>query len=191
VEVHVARTLKHALVVLAMLGSFLLSRGAHAQARTRTFALVVTNNRSLSLALPDLQYADDDGARYYRLFRSAAGADADIELLTTFDRTSARLYPKLEQAARRATRAELLRAVARLKRGVDAAHARGERATLYFVFAGHGEVAAGRGYLHLEDTRMDGAFIEREIIDKIKADAKHVLLDSCNSFFVINPRKPG
>ncbi len=185
-----ARTLRHCVAYCVALCALLLSGQANAEPVTRTFALVVANNRSLSLALPDLQYADDDAARYYRLFR-AAGPDSNVELLTTFDRTSALLYPPLKDSARAATRAELLRAVTKLKKAVDSAHAKGERATLYFVFAGHGEVAGGRGYLHLEDARIDGSFIEREIIDKVAADTKHVLLDSCNSFFVINPRKPG
>ncbi len=176
--------------VVCALTALLLPHAARAEPVTRTFALVVANNRSLSLALPDLQYADDDAARYYRLFH-AAGAGSSVELLTTFDRTSALLYPSLKPLARAATRAELLRAAAKLQKAVQAAHAQGERTQLYFVFAGHGEVAGGRGYLHLEDARIDGTFIEREIIEKIPADTKHVLLDSCNSFFVINPRKPG
>ena len=167
-----------------------VARNARAETVTRTFALVVANNRSLSLALPDLQYADDDAARYYRLFR-AAGPNANVELLTTFDRSSLRVYPALKDLARAATQLELTRSAQKLRQAVLAAHARGEKTQLYFVFAGHGEVAGGRGYLHLEDTRIDGSFIEREIIEKIPADTKHVLLDSCNSFFVINPRKPG
>jgi hypothetical protein len=179
---------------LAVIGVLLLALGgvrpARAESTTRTFALVVSNNRSLSLALPDLQYADDDAARYYRLFR-AAGTNGSVELLTSFDRPSSRAYPSLKDVAKPATQAELVRSVAKLRQAVLAARARGEATQLYFVFAGHGEVAGGRGYLHLEDTRIDGGFIEREIIDKIPADTKHVLLDSCNSFFVINPRKPG
>ncbi len=183
--------MKNFLVVVGFaLAALHAPRAALAEPVTRTFALVVANNRSLSLTLPDLQYADDDAARYYRLFH-AAGAGSNVELLTTFDRTSALLYPNLKPLARAATQAELLRAAAKLRQAVQTAHALGERTQLYFVFAGHGEVAGGRGYLHLEDTRIDGTFIEREIIEKIPADTKHVLLDSCNSFFVINPRKPG
>lgn len=185
-EVHVAR----AVTMLLLLCGLLLSRAAAAEPVTRTFALVVANNRSLSLALPDLQYADDDGARYYRLFR-AAGVDGSVELLTSFDRTSALLYPGLKSVAKPATRTELVRAVGRLRSAVEQARKKGERTQLYFVFAGHGEVAGGRGYVHLDDVRIDGTFIEREIIERIPADTKHVLLDSCNSFFVINPRKPG
>jgi hypothetical protein len=189
-EVLVARALKSLFALVLATSALLWSQAAWAEPVTRTFAIVVANNRSLSLSLPDLQYADDDGARYYRLFRASA-AEGDVELLTTFDRTTARLYPTLEASARPASRAELLRAVAKLRKSVQRARARGQRTQLYFVFAGHGEVAGGRGYVHLEDTRIDGTFIEREIIEKIPADTKHLLLDSCNSFFVINPRKPG
>jgi hypothetical protein len=188
-EVHVA-AMKWLVGLSLVLFALCVGRQARAEQTTRTFALVVANNRSLSLALPDLQYADDDAARYYRLFR-AAGPSSNVELLTSFDRPSSRAYPTLKGVARPATQSELVRAVARLRRAVLDAHARGELTQLYFVFAGHGEVAGGRGYLHLEDTRIDGGFIEREIIEKIPATTKHVLLDSCNSFFVINPRKPG
>ncbi len=185
-------TLKRfAMLLLPLTLALALTCPAHAQPpTTRSFALVVANNRSLSLALPDLQYADDDAARYYRLFR-ASGPEASVELLASFDRMSSRAYPSLKVLARPATQLELVRAANRLRQQVLAGRSRGEHTRLYFVFAGHGEVAGGRGYLHLEDTRIDGSFIEREIIDKIPAETKHVLLDSCNSFFVINPRKPG
>jgi hypothetical protein len=189
-EVHVARAVKHYSSLLLVACGLLFAGPATAEPVTRTFAIVVANNRSLSLALPDLQYADDDAARYYRLFR-AASAQGGTELLTTFDRTSALLYPSLKEVAKPPTRVELLRAVGRVRSAVLEARKKGERSQLYFVFAGHGEVAGGRGYVHLDDMRIDGTFIEREIIEKIPADIKHVLLDSCNSFFVINPRKPG
>jgi hypothetical protein len=190
VEVHVASSLNKLLAIACVLVGLVAPHTAQAEPALRTFALVVANNRSLSLALPDLQYADDDAARYFRLFR-ASGSGGSVELLTTFDRVSSRLYPNLKDLAHPASHAELLRATAKLRKAVLEARARGERTQLYFVFAGHGEVAGGRGYVHLEDTRIDGTFIEREIIEKIPADTKHVLLDSCNSFFVINPRKPG
>src|SRR5689334_6111264 len=55
----------------------------------QAFALIVTNNRSGALGRPDLQYADDDGARYYELFLTLAPAD-HVRLLTEFDRDTAR-----------------------------------------------------------------------------------------------------
>ena len=161
-----------------------------APGETETFALVVTNNRSTTLALPDLQYADDDGARYYRLFRSVAGRE-NVVLLTTFDRSTAALYPELVAEAQAPTQTGIEAAVDRLGRAAAAARSRGAKTTFYFVYAGHGDVDEGRGYLDLEDGRVDGSFIESAILEKIPADTKHVLLDSCNSFFVMNPRKPG
>jgi hypothetical protein len=60
----------------------------------------------------------------------------------------------------------------------------------YFVFAGHGDVDGGRGFLELADSVLTADDLER-LLRGIGADEAHVILDSCNSFFVINPRKPG
>jgi len=75
--------------------------------------------------------------------------------------------------------------------GIAEAHRAGKRTELYFVFAGHGDVEAGVGYLDLEDGRIDSTFLEQEVVDRVAADVQHIILDSCNSFFVVNPRKPG
>lgn len=157
---------------------------------SRAFALVIANNRSTHASQPDLQYADDDGARYYRLFRAVAAAE-DVVLLARFDRASEPLVGDLREQARAPSRSELLRARNRLARAIGEARARGERTVLYIVYAGHAEVVEGRGLLDLEDQQIDGAFLERELLEALPADTKHLLLDSCNSFFVINPRKPG
>jgi hypothetical protein len=189
-ELFMERALRPVASLAAALAIALAGQTANAAGDSQTLALVVTNNRSITLTLPDLQYADDDGARYYRLFRSAADQDS-VALLTTFDRSSAALYPDLAQIARPPTRASVEEAVARLAAVAQAAHQHGRRVTFYFVYAGHGDVESGRGFIDLEDGRIDGQFIESDIIEKIAADTKHVLLDSCNSFFVMNPRKPG
>lgn len=179
--------------LLACLGGALfalLPRPAAASPSTHVFALVVTNNKSVTLSQPDLQYADDDGARYYQLFRSVA-AEPDVVLLTTFDRASATIYSDLSKLARAPTRSQVELAAARLGDAVSLARRRGEPTSFYFIYAGHGDMDDGRGTLELEDGRIDGTFIEHQILDRVPADNKHLLLDSCNSFFVINPRKPG
>ncbi len=184
------RTLKPIAALAVAAATALAAQAANAAGDTKTLALVVTNNRSTTLALPDLQYADDDGARYYRLFRSVAD-QASVFLLTNFDRSSAASYPDLVATARPPTRAAIEEAVARLAAAAQAARKHGDKTTFYFVYAGHGDVENGRGFIDLEDGQVDGQFIESAIIEKIAADTKHVLLDSCNSFFVMNPRKPG
>ncbi len=186
--------MERALTSLTVLAALILvlipSAPVAAAEETRTFALVVTNNRSSSLSMPDLQYADDDGARYYRLFRSVADAD-NVVLLTTFDRASAAAYPELLDVARAPTTAAVESAARRIAAAVQSARKAGSKTAFYFVYAGHGDVERGRGTIDLEDGRVDGQFLERAIIETIPADTKHVLLDSCDSFFVLNPRKPG
>jgi hypothetical protein len=163
---------------------------APAARETAAFALVVTNNRSTRLERPDLQYADDDGARYYQLFRGIAPAERVI-LLTRFDRTTAATHPELADVARPPRLAEVRAALASLRAATAAARRDGKRTELYFVFAGHGDVEGGVGYLDLEDGRIDSSFLEHEVVDGVGADVEHIVLDSCNSFFVVNPRKPG
>src|SRR5581483_5812513 len=100
-------------------------------------------------------------------------------------------YKELVALSQPPTRGALEAESNRLARAISAARARGERTAFYFVFAGHGDVDNGRGYLELEDARIDGSFLEHRVVEQIPADTKHLLLDSCNSFFVVNPRKPG
>jgi len=183
-----ARTLAAAVAVAVGWGSPHTS-GAATQKEER-FALVVTNNRSQVKHRPNLQYADDDGARYVQVFRTVTATDR-VTLLTRFDPASRRLFPELSRGVAPPTRAEVDRAVKRIERAVDQANKRGSRTVLYFVFAGHGHVQRGQGYLELEDGRLGPRDLERLILERVKADVVHLLLDSCNSFFVISPRKPG
>lgn len=162
-------------------------RGARAEsARSAVFALVVTNNRSPRLARPDLRYADDDGAKYYEVFRMIA-PESNVALLTRFDRDTARLFPRLAGKERPPSKAALQAALRDLAVKMRKA---GGPVDFYFVFAGHGDVDRGKGFLELED----GAFTSDDLEDLLKsipATRSHVILDSCNSFFVVNARKPG
>jgi hypothetical protein len=158
-------------------------------APSTTLVLVVASNRGPALDRPPLQYADDDGAKYHEVFASLAG-EANTTLLTAFDSDTARLFPKLAESVATPTRAHVDAAVERFTRQASQAHRLGQHVGFYFVFAGHGDVDEGRGFLEL----ADGAFTADDLdalLRRIGADEAHVILDSCNSFFVINPRKPG
>ena len=180
--------MKIGLVVLATLVVALGDVG-RAEAGHTTFALVVTNNHAGALGRPDLQYADDDGARYYELFATLAPAD-HIVLLTDFDRDTARLFPALVPIARSPSRAHVAAAAHAIGSQVAAAERAGDTADFYFVFAGHGDVDRGRGFLQLTDGVFDSVDLEA-LVGAIHATHAHVILDSCNSFFVVNPRRPG
>ncbi len=169
-----------------------VASGARAQgpaSAPMVLALIVTNNRSAELGRPELQYADDDGAKYYEVFRMVAGAD-DVALLTDFDRDSTRLFPELASIPHEPTRAAVSAATERLAARAHRAVEEGRRVDFYFVFAGHGDVDHGRGFLELRDGRLESDDIE-SMVKRVAATRAHVILDSCNSFFVVNPRRPG
>jgi hypothetical protein len=157
--------------------------------RPAIIALVVTNNRSAELGRPELRYADDDGAKYYELFRMVADSAA-VELLTDFDADSARLFPEARAVAHEPTKAAVTEATARLTAQAAAARRAGRPVEFYFVFAGHGDVDRGRGFLELRDGRLTSDDIEA-MLKAIPSSRANVILDSCNSFFVLNPRRPG
>ena len=152
------------------------------------FALIVGVNRGVDPELPLLRYADDDAARYGELFQALGGR---VHLLTRPDENTRRISPEAIGGAREPRRAELTRAVAELAGEVAAARARGQRALFYFVYAGHGNVSGTTAYLALEDARLDGDEIEREIVDKVHADESHLIIDACYSYFLAYGRGPG
>ena len=157
---------------------------------TKGYALVVTNNRSLSLERPDLHYADDDGIKYAQLFSELLG-EKNVVLLTRADAATMRLYPKWGNAAGLPTLGNLAREVARLKNKIKEDRGKGHRVNLYVVFAGHGDLAHGQGFIELADGRLTAQKLESDVIAPLKADRLHLILDSCNSFFMLNPRGKG
>jgi hypothetical protein len=162
--------------------------GAAAGGGVARFALIVGVNRGVDRELPLLRYADDDAARYGELFRALGGR---VYLLTRPDENTRRISPEAIGGARDPRRAELAQAVATLAGDVAAARSRGQRALFYFVYAGHGNVSGTTAYLALEDARLDGDQIEREIVDKVHADESHLIIDACYSYFLAYGRGPG
>jgi len=154
------------------------------------YALVVTNNRSLDPSRPDLQYADDDGAKYAQLFTEVYG-EGHVVLLSQLDDETAALYPAWAKVARAPTVAALDQAVAELQQKLAASEKRGGAPELHVVFAGHGDIDHGMGYVELLDGRLTSRDLEAKIIQKLPARRLHLILDSCNSYFMLNPRKPG
>ena len=151
------------------------------------FALIVTNNRSLDASRPDLRYADDDGIKYAKLFGEHLGQE-QVVLLTEVDTETSALYPDFNQISGAPTHAELMARINTLGARLRAISGPSE---LYLVFAGHGDVHAGQGFVELADRRLTSTQLEQEVIRALPATRIHLILDSCNSYFMLNPRKPG
>jgi hypothetical protein len=171
-----------------LLGAWLWSPSASADPGDVRLSIVVGNNGSATLERAELRYADDDAAKYATLLGSTS--TGKVELLTRFDADSARLFPSQVDAATPPTRAALDAAVARVAAQAKDASAAGKRVVFTFVFAGHGDVEQGRGFLELEDGRFFREDLEA-MIATVPSTVTHVLLDSCNSVYMVASRKPG
>ncbi len=161
---------------------------AHAAAERLSFAVVIGNNKSLGARRPDLHYADDDAARYFEILQTIA--PGRVYLLSDFDRDTQRLFPEAHLHAYSPTQKALSDVGRQLASKIRAARAAGKHTELYFIFAGHGDVAQGEGFIELKDARFHSRELEAFLRD-IPFTRAHVILDSCNSFFMLGVRKPG
>ncbi len=161
---------------------------SNANVKRRSFAVIIGNNRSLGARRPDLHYADDDAARYFEILQTIA--PGRVSLLAEFDRDTARLFPDAKKFAMPPTLGNLRRMGKQISEQVQAAAEAGYQTEVYFVFAGHGDVAAGEGFIELSDARFHASQLE-SWLQQVPFGRAHVILDSCNSFFMLGVRKPG
>lgn len=187
---HVARVLLVLAVVASCVTSSAMGRADEATARgaQAIFAIVIGSNASVDTELPPLKYADDDAARYVDLFRLLG---ARTYLLTRPDANTTRLHPQAAAEAQPPRAAELEQALAHVAVDVAQARARHVETVLYFLFAGHGSVRNGEGYLTLEDARLSGRDLATKVVEMIGADHFHFIIDACDSYLVAYPRGPG
>lgn len=153
-----------------------------------SFAVVIGNNKSLGRRRPELHYADDDAARYFEILQTIA--PARVSLLAEFDRDTARLFPAARAQAQAPTSKVLDSVGRRLAAQVEAARLAGHETEVYFIFAGHGDVLEGQGFVEMADARFSSSSL-KAWLRRIPFTRAHVILDSCNSFFMLGVRKPG
>jgi flagellar motor protein MotB len=117
-------------------------------------------------------------------------APGNVSLLSDFDRDTALLFPQTRLRAAAPTRSELQRVGAEIAQKVRAEASAGHETQVYFIFAGHGDVDQGLGFIELADARFTSRDLEAWL-RQIPFTRAHVILDSCNSFFMLGVRKPG
>jgi hypothetical protein len=157
-----------------------------AEARPRTYAVVVAENRSLDPEVRPLQFADDDGAKTWELFSLFADRTA---LFVVLDADSARQHPEAAAHAEVPERAAIFERLARFNVEMERDLERGDEPELFFIYAGHGDVDdSGQGYVNLRDARLTRGELYRDIIAPSKARYVHVIVDACKSYFLVNAR---
>jgi len=176
-----------AAAIAVVLGTLAAAAGT-ASGDTATFALVVGVNRSIDADLPALRYADDDAVLYQALFQQLG---ATVYLLTRPDDNTRRLHPRAAAEATPPVAAALDRTIAAIAAAVAQARARGAATRFYFVYAGHGNIRDGQGYISLEDDRLTAADLERRVVDAVPAGEVHLIVDACYSGLLAGARGPG
>jgi len=176
-------------LLLGLLAPTLASaRGAPEPPPEALFVVVVGVNRSVDQNLPTLRYADDDAARYFDLFRLLG---ARTYVLGRLDADTRRLHPQAAAEAQLPRHQALTKVIEQVRADVERARALKLRTAFYFIYAGHGGVASGEGYVGLEDARLSGTRLAREVIDPVRADATHLIVDACYSYYLAFSRGPG
>ncbi len=158
-----------------------------ASGASATFALVIGANVSVDKHLAPLKYADDDAARSFDMFRLLG---ANTTVLARLDDNTRRLHPQAAAEAREPKKADFDAAITKLASDVAQAAERGLEPTVYVVYAGHGNVEGGRGYVTLEDARLTGADLARALA-RVPAKRIHLLVDACSSYFLAYSRGAG
>jgi hypothetical protein len=179
------------LSLTALVGVAALAAPASA-ATTRVYAVVVGVNTSSDQGVVSLKYADDDAAKYAKLFERMAD---ETSLLAVFDGDSRGSYLELARRARVPERKELERVLSEVGKKVAADHARGDEAALFFVYTGHGARAQnGEGYVNLVDGRLTRTDLHRLLLSRTdtagweRPDALHIIVDACSAYFLVHDR---
>jgi hypothetical protein len=164
----------------------ILACAGAAHARTRLYAVVIAQNRSLDPGVRPLQYADDDGVKNWELLSLYADR---ASLFVVLDDETARQHPDAAKEAEVPERAAILDRLEQYNVLMQADLRHGDEPELFFVYAGHGDVdATGQGYVNLQDSKLTRADLYREVIAPSKARFVHVIIDACKSYFMVNSR---
>ena len=155
---------------------------------TRRFALMIGNNQPPRADLPRLRYADDDAVRWAVLFDTLG---ADVEVLAELDDESRQLYGGVVPPMTPPSRAAVDTAVARIAAAIAGARAGGAHVVFYFIYAGHGDVEDGKGYIALTDAHFTRDDLSERVLEAVHADTNHVIVDACRASYFLTNRGPG
>lgn len=147
--------------------------------------LIVANNMDPDGELAPLRYADDDGVRYAELFEAAG---ARVELLTTLDADSQKVFPGLASRTRPPTRERFRAAIKHLFDDIQHDKKEGRRTELVFIYTGHGRLKDGQGQMMLTDGVLDREALFKELVEASPADENLLILDACHAYFLVLPR---
>ncbi len=165
----------------------LVASDAFAGARPlHRYAIVIAHNRSVDPGVAPLRYADDDGARYYELFKLETDR---VALFSVLDDETAALFPEAARAARAPEAEAIYAQLARWNAEMEKDARAGRETELIFVYAGHGDVdTAGEGYVNLLGGKLRRRDLYQRVLAPSKATYLHLIIDACKSYFLLKRR---
>jgi hypothetical protein len=173
-----------ALAVVVVAGALAAPRAARAE--PRRYVMIIAHNRSLDPGVAPLRFADDDGARYFELFKLITDR---VALFSVLDDETAALFPAAARAAQPPEADAIYGTLRRWnKEMADETHA-GRSTELVFIYAGHGDVdASGEGYVNLLRSKLRRRDLYEKVLAPSKASYVHLIIDACKSYFLVKRR---
>jgi hypothetical protein len=151
-----------------------------------TYVLIIANNRSLDPGVSPLRFADDDGARYYELFRLTT---FHLAFFSVLDDETADLFPRAAEVAQVPEEEAILKTLDKWNREMEKEAAQGRESELYIIYAGHGDMdETGEGYINLQRTKLKRKDLYQKILSPAKATFVHLIIDACKSYFLVKRR---
>ncbi len=175
--------MRRSLLAIAMLGLVALSSPP---ADAKTYSVVVGHNGVPPgvEGLRELQYADDDAARWADFL----GRLGPVHLLTVLDADSQRAHPGLAGTALPPTADHLARAVASVRAALQADAAAGKQSQVFFVYSGHGaHTASGEPFLALHGGELHRDALYAQIA-ALPARYTHIVVDACHAAAIVGAR---
>ena len=162
------------------------SSPASSDVNEQTFVVIVANNHSLDADTEPLRFADDDGAKYFEMFRAVGAKTA---LLAVLDPDAQQRYKEAAAAAVPPYRRNLMDRLDAFFDEIQAANDAGQKTHFVFVYSGHGNIGANReGYLNLVDSKFRRSELFRDILAKSPATFNHIVLDACHAYYMVNKK---
>jgi hypothetical protein len=150
------------------------------------YVLIVANNQSGDQEDEPLQYADNDGVKFYELYQQAG---MECHLLCVPDPNTQRRFPQAAAQARPPTLDNLESALENIFASIQRDKQRGLKTEFRFIYVGHGNVGPNQeGYLHLMDDKLTRPMFFHQILDRSPAAYNHIILDACHSYFLVKKR---
>ncbi|HPS30285.1 MAG TPA: caspase family protein [bacterium] len=152
----------------------------------RFVVIVGVNSSPANSSLEPLNFADDDAAKYFVIMKRYS---EKTYLLTTPDSDTQKRFPQISGYAVVPSKDNLKNYLSKIYNEIAEVKKKGFSTDLMFIYSGHGIFLDDKeGALTLSDGVISRTELYDYVIKKSPADFNHLIIDSCNSYYMVNQR---